>query len=141
MTELGHEELVAALNEMLEEARSGVSVIQVYLRRSTDEEVRQGLKEAIVSQARVCSTVYHHIQGLGGEPSTRVADLAEGTHGLTEVGLQMEAVAGLLEGFLGLVEGHLTHLDAFDRDFFTEVLIEHRQHLDWARNMARRHRL
>ncbi len=141
MTDSDQDELVVALNEVLEEARGGVSVIQVYLRATTDEEVRQGLKEAIVSQARVCSTIYRHIQGLGGQPSTRVATSAEGARGLTDLGPQMEAVAGLLEGFLGLVEGHLAHLDTFGRDFFTEVLIEQRQHLNWARSMVRRHRL
>ena len=141
MTGPDRDDLVAALNELLERARSTVSVIQVCLRATADEEVRGGLKEAIVSQARVCSTVYRHIQGLGAEPTTRMSPVGDDLHARTELGPQMEAVAGVLEDFIGLAEGHLALMDGFSRDFFAEALPEQRQHLEWARKAAQRHAL
>lgn len=132
-------ELVAALNELLERARRGVSVVQVYLRGTSDEEMRRGLREAIVIQARICSTLYRHVQKLGGEPSTQVAPLAGEVRSLTEPALQMEAWANLLANFIQRVEGHLDLMDPFSRDFFDEVLTEQRQHLQWARAQALRY--
>lgn len=141
MSEPVQEELLAALNELLEGARRGVSVVQVYLRSTSDEEVRRGLSEAIVSQARICSTLYRHIRDLGGEPSTQVAPVAEEVRSLTDPALQMDAWAKLLANFIQRVERHLSVMDAFSRDFFTEVLAEQRRHLNWARNLAMRYNL
>ena len=141
MTQPGHQGLVAALNELLEQSRSGVSVVQVYLRGTTDEEVRRGLKEAIVSQARICSTLYLHIQELGGEPSTQVAPPAEEAPALAEPGMQAEALVRQLERFIGSVEGHLGLMDTFSRDFFSQVLVEQRWHLTWVRSVAMRYNL
>ena len=141
MTQPGHQGLVAALNELLEQSRSGVSVVQVYLRGTTDEEVRRGLKEAIVSQARICSTLYLHIQELGGEPSTQVASPAEEAPAPADPGMQAEALARQLERFIGSVEGHLALMDAFSRDFFGQALAEQRRHLNWVRSVAMRYDL
>ncbi len=141
MTQPGHQELVAALNELLEQSRSGVSVVQVYLRGTTDEEVRRGLKEAIVSQARICSTLYLHIQELGGEPSTQVASPAGQAPTPADPGMQAEALVRLLERFIGSVEGHLALMDAFSRDFFGQALTEQRRHLTWVRSVAMRYNL
>lgn len=139
MSQPGHQELVAALNELLEQSRSGVSVVQVYLRGTTDEEVRRGLKEAILSQARICSTLYRHIQELGGEPSTQLASPAARTP--ADPGMQAEALVRLLERFIGSVEGHLALMDAFSRDFFGQALAEQRRHLTWVRSVAMRYNL
>jgi len=141
MTQPGHAELVAALNELLEQARRGVSVVQVYLRATTDEEVRRGLKDAIVSQARICSTLYRHIQELGGEPSTQVASPAEEAPRPADPGMQAQALVRALERFIGSVEGHLGVMDVFSQDFFAQALTEQRRHLNWARSVAIRYNL
>ena len=139
--EAGHGSEVAILNEVLEHSRSAVSLMQRYLRGTADEEVRSGLREAIVSQARICSAVYQHIRRLGGEPSVTVAPLAAGSRTLTDPSQQLEVLATLLEEFVELVALHVSSLDALCRDFFDRALPQERLHFAWARSLSLRRRL
>jgi hypothetical protein len=139
--ERGHGAEVAVLNRVLEQSRSAVSLMQSYLRATADEEVRSGLREAIVSQARICSAVYQHIRSLGGEPSAGVAPLAAGSRSLTDPTEQLEALATVLEGFVELVTLHVSSLDAFCQEFFGRALPEQRRHFAWARSLSLRRRL
>ena len=139
--EAGHGSAVAVLNEVLEHSRSAVSLMQRYLRATADEEIRSGLREAIVSQARICSAVYHHIRRLGGEPSTTLAPLAEGSRTLTDPSQQLEVLATLLEEFVDLVALHVSSMDALCREFFDRALPQERQHVAWARSLSLRLRL
>lgn len=138
MAEAGHEAAVAALNRVLEHSRSAVSLMQSYLRAAVDEEMRPGLREAIVSQARICSAVYQHIRRLGGEPSARVAPLAEESRTLTDPSQQLEVLATLLEDFVELVALHISSMDTLCRDFFDQALPEQRRHFTWARSLSLR---
>jgi hypothetical protein len=137
----GHGGEVAVLNEVLEHSRSAVSLMQGYLRATVDEEVRTGLREAIVTQARICSAVYHHIRRLGGEPSATVAPLAEESRTLTDPSQQLEVLATLLEEFVDLVAFHVSSMDVACREFFDQALPQQRQHFAWARSLSLRRRL
>ena len=130
---------IELLNRLLERARSGVSVMQVYLRGTDDDQLRQGLRDVIVSEARVCSTVYRHIQELGGQPSSQVAPLVEGTLALSEPGPQMEVLARLLEESIGLLQSLLGSGTDVLRDFLDDVLVQQQRHLKWAQGQALRH--
>ena len=70
-----------------------------------------------------------------------MSPVGDDLHARTELGPQMEAVAGVLEDFVKLAEGYLALMDGFSRGFFTEALAEQRQHLDWARKAAQRYAL
>jgi len=141
MAEAGPRAEVAVLNRVLEQSRRAVSLMQGYLRATVDEEMRTGLREAIVSQARICSAVYQHIRRLGGEPSVTVAPLAQGSRALTDPSQQLEVLATLLEEFVELVAVHVSSLDTLCRDFFDQALPEQRRHFAWARSLALRRRL
>jgi len=139
--EASHGLEVAVLNEVLEHSRSAVSLMQRYLRATADEEVRSGLREAIVSQARICSAVYHHIRRFGGEPSATLASLAERSRTLTDPSQQLDVLATLLEEFVGLVALHVSSMDTLCRDFFDQALPQERRHFAWARSLSLRLRL
>jgi hypothetical protein len=136
--EASHGLEVAVLNEVLEHSRSAVSLMQRYLRATADEEVRLGLREAIVSQARICSAVYHHIRRLGGEPSATLAPLAERSQTLTDPSQQLDVLATLLEEFVDRVALHVSSMDALCREFFDQALPQERRHVAWARSLSLR---
>jgi len=112
--------------------------MQAYLRATVDSGLREGLREAIICQARVCSTLYRHIQELGGAPSSQIAPLVEGTLGLSEPGPQMEALARLLDESIGLVQSLVESEEDVLREFLSDVLAEQRRHLKWAQGQALR---
>jgi hypothetical protein len=139
--EAGHGGEVAILNRVLEHSRSAVSLMQGYLRATVDEEIRTGMREAIVSQARICSAVYQHIRRLGGEPSAAVAPLAEESRTFTDPSQQLGVLATLLEDIVDLVALHVSSMDALCREFFDQALPQQRQHFAWARSLSLRRRL
>ena len=68
---LDRDELIKALNELLEAERAGARVALASQKHETHDEIRRLMKTVHLDEARWCAMLQQQIKQLGGDPSPR----------------------------------------------------------------------
>jgi hypothetical protein len=132
------DELVQALNNLLEAERAGVEALVDLTRMSADVMEREVLQRIGGDEVWACASLRGQIEALGGTPSRRIgplqAQLRARDHFAARLQLFAQQQQSVLEGVQALLES--SPLPENMRELLVELYQVHVSHIAWCEQRA-----
>ncbi len=134
----GMEELIQALNRLLEAERAGVEALVDLTRMSADVLEREMLQRMGGDEAWACISLREQIEALGGTPGRRIGPLLAEMRACDHFAVRLQLFArqqqAVLESLSGLLRG--PPLPEAVRELLVELYRVHVPHIAWCEQRA-----